>query len=63
MDKAKLLIEENFNPNGYNIGMDCGGVAEQSVLHFHCHVMPRYRGNTENSKEGVRHCVKGKGNY
>lgn len=63
IEKAKLLIEENFNPDGYNIGMNCGEVAGQSVMQFHCHVMPRYKGDMENPKGGVRHCVEGKGNY
>jgi diadenosine tetraphosphate (Ap4A) HIT family hydrolase len=61
--KAKSIIENEYKPDGYNIGMNCGEVAGQSVMHFHCHVIPRYKGDMKNPKGGVRHCVEGKGNY
>ena len=60
---AKEIIENEYSPDGYNIGMNCGEVAGQSVMHFHCHVIPRYQGDMKNPKGGIRHCVEGKGNY
>jgi diadenosine tetraphosphate (Ap4A) HIT family hydrolase len=60
---AKTLIEQEHAPDGYNIGMNCGAVAGQTVFHFHCHVIPRYKGDMENPRGGVRHCVAGKGSY
>lgn len=60
---AKSLIELEYKPDGYNIGMNCGAAAGQTVFHFHCHVIPRYFGDMENPMGGVRHCVEGKGNY
>jgi diadenosine tetraphosphate (Ap4A) HIT family hydrolase len=60
---AKEIIEKKFNPKGYNIGMNCGESAGQTVFHFHCHIIPRYHGDMENPKGGIRHCVKGKGYY
>lgn len=61
--EAKSLIELNNSPDGYNIGMNCGEAAGQTVFHFHCHVIPRYYGDMKNPRGGVRHCVEGKGNY
>ncbi len=61
--KAKELIETDYAPDGYNIGMNCGETAGQTVFHFHCHVIPRYKGDMENPRGGVRHCIPGKGNY
>ena len=61
--KAKRLIDQEFNPDGYNIGMNCGQVAGQTVMHFHCHVIPRYNGDMKDPKGGIRHCVEGKGYY
>jgi diadenosine tetraphosphate (Ap4A) HIT family hydrolase len=61
--KAKELIEIDNAPDGYNIGMNCGETAGQTVFHFHCHVIPRYKGDMENPRGGVRHCIPGKGNY
>lgn len=61
--KAKEIIEEKHQPNGYNIGMNCGASAGQTVFHFHCHVIPRYDGDMKDPRGGVRHCVEGKGNY
>ncbi|MCC8142547.1 MAG: HIT family protein [Tannerellaceae bacterium] len=61
--KAKELIEEEFKPDGYNIGMNCGACAGQTVFHFHCHLIPRYTGDMENPRGGIRHCVQGKGYY
>lgn len=63
IEKAKSIIELENKPQGYNIGMNCGEVAGQSVMHFHCHVIPRYEGDMKNPKGGVRYCVEGKGNY
>ncbi|WP_340104901.1 HIT family protein [Rhodohalobacter sp. 8-1] len=61
--KAKELIESNHNPDGYNIGMNCGEVAGQTVMHFHCHVIPRYEGDMDDPRGGVRHSVAGMGYY
>ncbi len=60
---TKIIIEQEFNPDGYNIGMNCGESAGQTVFHFHCHVIPRYKGDMENPRGGVRHCIEGKGYY
>lgn len=60
---AKNIIETEYHPDGYNIGMNCGVAAGQTIFHFHCHLIPRYNGDMENPKGGVRHCVLGKGNY
>lgn len=61
--KAKQLIEEEYSPEGYNIGMNCGATAGQTVFHFHCHIIPRYNGDMENPRGGVRHVIPSKGNY
>lgn len=61
--QVKQLVEEEYSPDGYNIGMNCGSAAGQSVMHFHCHVIPRYRGDMENPKGGVRYCIPDKGLY
>ena len=63
IEVAKNLIEKNHNPDGYNIGMNCGETAGQTVFHFHCHIIPRYKGDMVNPRGGVRHCITGKGDY
>jgi len=63
IDIAKNLIDEEFNPDGYNIGMNCGLVAGQSIFHFHCHIIPRYKGDMKNPKGGVRGVIPNKMGY
>jgi diadenosine tetraphosphate (Ap4A) HIT family hydrolase len=60
---AKGIIEKEFKPDGYNIGMNCGEAAGQTVFHFHCHLIPRYIGDMDNPRGGVRHSINGKGYY
>jgi diadenosine tetraphosphate (Ap4A) HIT family hydrolase len=60
---ARYVIGKSHRPDGYNIGMNCGAAAGQTVFHFHCHVIPRYRGDMEDPRGGVRHCIIGKGYY
>ena len=60
---AKEIIEKDTNPDGSNIGMNCGVAAGQTVMHFHCHVIPRFLGDMENPRGGIRHCIKDKGYY
>lgn len=63
IDKAKSLIEENHSPDGFNIGMNCGKYAGQTVFHFHCHIIPRYKGDIENPDGGVRGVIPDKMKY
>lgn len=60
---AKSLIEAESTPDGYNIGMNCGETAGQTVFHFHCHLIPRFAGDMENPRGGVRHVIPSKGSY
>jgi len=48
---------------GFNIGMNCGEVAGQTVFHCHVHLIPRRRGDVENPQGGIRHVIAGKGHY
>lgn len=63
IDIAKGIINEKFKPNGFNIGMNCGESAGQTVMHFHCHLIPRYIGDMEDPRGGIRYCIPEKGNY
>lgn len=63
IQSARDLIEVKFKPDGYNIGMNCGKTAGQTVMHFHCHVIPRYKGDIENPAGGVRGVIPNKMKY
>jgi len=63
IEKAKEIIQTEFKPDGFNIGMNCGETAGQTVFHFHCHLIPRYKGDNEKPRGGVRHVIPSKGNY
>ena len=57
---CRTIIEEKFSPAGYNIGYNIGAAAGQTVMHCHCHFIPRYAGDTDNPRGGVRRVVTGK---
>lgn len=42
VNEAKELIDKEHSPQGYNVTMNCGEVAGQTVMHVHIHVIPRY---------------------
>jgi diadenosine tetraphosphate (Ap4A) HIT family hydrolase len=59
----KKLLDKKFNPDGYNIGMNCGEAAGQTVMHCHIHIIPRYKGDCENPRGVVRGCVPSRMSY
>ncbi len=63
VEAAKRVIEERFTPDGYNIGINVGAAAGQTIFHLHVHVIPRFAGDIEDPRGGVRHVVPSKGNY
>jgi len=63
ISEEKRLIDEKFQPDGYNIGVNIGAAAGQSVLHVHIHIIPRYKGDVENPQGGVRHVLPEKAYY
>ena len=61
--KVKDLLITKFKPEGFNIGVNCGEVAGQTIFHAHIHVIPRYKGDVPNPRGGVRNIIPGKGDY
>ena len=63
VDEIKAGLDLEFNPAGYNVGMNCGEAAGQTVMHLHVHVIPRFVGDMPDPRGGVRHVIPWKGNY
>jgi len=61
--ELKPVLEARFKPDGFNVGVNCGEAAGQSVWHAHIHVIPRFKGDTPFPKGGVRHVIPLKGGY
>lgn len=59
----QLLQNEDSTIDGFNIGMNCGETAGQTIFHCHVHLIPRRKGDVENPKGGVRNTIPDKGFY
>jgi len=63
VDRVKILLTQRFHPDGFNLGINVGAAAGQTVSHVHIHVIPRYAGDVENPTGGVRNVIPGRGDY
>jgi diadenosine tetraphosphate (Ap4A) HIT family hydrolase len=63
LDACRKLLDEKYSPDGYNIGANIGYPAGQSVMHCHVHVIPRYAGDTDHPRGGIRGVIPGKKEY
>jgi diadenosine tetraphosphate (Ap4A) HIT family hydrolase len=63
VDEVKVIIDQEFRPDGYNVGVNIGEAGGQSIPHLHIHVIPRYRGDMENPRGGVRGVIPHKQKY
>lgn len=60
---AQTTIDKQYCPAGYNFGINEGTAAGQTIMHFHCHVIPRYYGDVEKPRGGVRGVIPEKQDY
>lgn len=63
LSRAKEYLDVRYHPDGYNIGINCGEAAGQTVFHVHMHLIPRYAGDAENPRGGVRGVIADKKDY
>lgn len=63
LDEAKAALDAQYQPAGYNIGINDGSAAGQTVMHLHMHLIPRYVEEGVDPRGGVRWVVPEKANY
>ena len=63
IDRGRELIASRHRPDGFNIGINVGKAAGQTVFHLHVHLIPRYDADVPDPRGGVRHVIPAKGNY
>ena len=63
VDETKSSLDSAFNPDGFNIGINVGEAAGQTISHVHIHVIPRYTGDTPKPRGGVRGVIPEKQAY
>lgn len=54
LQRVKGMLDGELKPDGYNIGINIGEAAGQTIFHLHIHLIPRYNGDVENPRGGVR---------
>lgn len=60
---VKEYIEQQFSPDGFNVGINVRQSAGQTIFHCHIHIIPRYQGDVDNPRGGVRRVIPTKGYY
>jgi len=63
ISKVREVIEKEMCPHGYNLGVNVGKAAGQTISHAHFHVIPRYEGDVPNPKGGIRWIIPDKTEY
>jgi diadenosine tetraphosphate (Ap4A) HIT family hydrolase len=57
MKKGKELLDREYSPDGYNIGVNVGEYGGQTVMHLHVHLIPRYKGDMDDPRGGIRKAI------
>jgi diadenosine tetraphosphate (Ap4A) HIT family hydrolase len=60
---VRTRIEATLRPDGYNVGINVGEAAGQTVAHAHLHVIPRYLGDVPDPRGGIRWVVPARAPY
>lgn len=60
--QVKAELDASLHPDGYNVGFNAGSAAGQTVMHLHVHVIPRFVGDLEDPRGGVRGVIPSKQN-
>ena len=63
IDEGKKLLDEKYSPDSYNVGINCGEHAGQTIMHVHVHLIPRYIGDMKDHTGGVRGVIPEKMKY
>jgi len=63
LDEVKAMLDREHKPDGYNIGINNGAAAGQTVMHLHIHLIPRYLGDLPDPRGGVRWIIPDKAAY
>jgi len=58
INRVKMLLEKRYHPSGFNVGINAGKVAGQTVSHAHIHIIPRYQDDVDNPKGGIRNVIR-----
>jgi superfamily II DNA or RNA helicase/diadenosine tetraphosphate (Ap4A) HIT family hydrolase len=63
IDRCKKIVEADFTPDGWNVGINIGKAAGQTIAHLHVHLIPRYLSDVSDPTGGVRAVIPSKANY
>jgi diadenosine tetraphosphate (Ap4A) HIT family hydrolase len=63
LTQATLKLDSEFHPDGYNVGINVGEAAGQTVAHAHMHVIPRYIGDVPDPSGGIRWVIPSRARY
>lgn len=63
LDQARLKVLTEFNPTAFNIGINDGAAAGQTIAHLHIHLIPRYINDQPDPRGGVRWVIPEKAKY
>ena len=63
LETARTSLRSELEPDGWNVGVNDGAAAGQTVMHVHVHLIPHFAGDSANPRGGVRHVISHKGDY
>lgn len=61
--EVRARIDAELRPDGYNLGVNDGRAAGQTVMHLHVHLIPRFNGDRPDPRGGVRWVIPDKADY
>lgn len=61
--QERLAVDDEFKPDGYNVGVNVNKAGGQSIFHVHIHLIPRFTGDSSKPRGGVRQVIPEKADY